>query len=609
MEAAASAAVAAAKEAALAAAAAASAASNEAAAAIATAMEAAATAKEAAAKAAAAALKAKEAAAVATAAGEAAVSLAAATAAMQSSKKRGSVVRTGDIDGGSVDLSNDDDGGSVDLSNDDGGGSVDRTGDSDGGSVDLTGDSDGGSVDLTAEVDAGSTDLIGGVDGGSAGLISRLPDTVLGSIVSLLPTEEGARTQVISRRWRPLWRSAPLNLAVDCGPKNKDLITKILSEHPGPARRFSVCIARDNDKIDGWLSAQALDNLQEVEITYIKEKFWDSNMEKLFRVAKFHYTLFPCSIVQLSLKLPCLKQLTLERVTISQVVLRSMLSGCPALESLELKENWGIGRLCISSQTLKSLGFCADKRIGGIILQELVIKDAPCLERLLQLDAKGCRASIRIICAPKLKILGMLSEGIPELHLGSTFFKKMVAVSLTAKMHTMSILVLRSDGPNLDSVVNFLKCFPCLERLYVIFQPLLPSRGAMNNVRKYDPLDPIECLELHLKKVVLKNYDGTKSSSIDFAKFFILNAKGLKEMKIMLPYHRQRQWCTIQLLNLRDYGRASRDARIELRCGTKDDFTHNMHTHDLSMDDPFDLPSSVCSTCEEKGLGDVVYQI
>jgi hypothetical protein len=30
----------------------------------------------------------------------------------------------------------------------------------------------------------------------------------------------------------------------------------------------------------------------------------------------------------------------------------------------------------------------------------------------------------------------------------------------------------------------------------------------MKDVRRYDPLDPIECIELHLKKVVLKNYDG-----------------------------------------------------------------------------------------------------
>ena len=131
----------------------------------------------------------------------------------------------------------------------------------------------------------------------------------------------------------------------------------------------------------------------------------------------------------------------------------------------------------------------------------------------------------------------------------------------------------------------------------------------MNNVRKYDPLDPIECLELHLKKVVLKNYVVSKTSYVDFARFFVLNTKGLEEMKITLPYHRQHGWFAHQLSLLRVRSRASPDARIEMRCGTSDDFTHNRDTHDFSMDDPFDLPSSGCSACEEEGLGDAVYQI
>ena len=147
---------------------------------------------------------------------------------------------------------------------------------------------------------------------------------------------------------------------------------------------------------------------------------------------------------------------------------------------------------------------------------------------------------------------------------------------------------------NLLTKSNFF-CNVC--PFYLQIQSFTCQWMVPNNVRKYDPLDPIECLELHLKEVVLKNYDGTKSPSVDFAKFFILNAKVLREMKITLPYHRQQKWFTNQhgLLQIND--RASRDALIGLKCGYKDYFTRNKHTHDLSMSDPFDMPSGRCYNC------------
>jgi hypothetical protein len=58
----------------------------------------------------------------------------------------------------------------------------------------------------------------------------------------------------------------------------------------------------------------------------------------------------------LHLNFPQLKSLTLCHASISEAAHR-LLSGCPAMESLRLEANVGVGSLRVSSATLKSISF------------------------------------------------------------------------------------------------------------------------------------------------------------------------------------------------------------------------------------------------------------
>ena len=333
------------------------------------------------------------------------------------------------------------------------------------------------------------------------------------------PHRDGARTHAISRRWRPLWRAAPLNLQVDRSLSGQDrkriiFVPKILADHPGPARRLALPMIRLRNRyaqIDGWLRSQALTGLQEIKFCYEVE---DPEVPyplppsalrfaPTLCVAEFCCCDFPNEMA-LSLNFPCLKNLTLNRASMSEAALHCLLSSCPVLESLWLEGNVGVGCLHINSATLMSISFRAlsswNRVRNPIMLQELVIEDAPCLQKLLLIDPKNGPATIRVMQAPTLKIMGMLSAGISELVLGTTVFQvaaiildlavcfsicclvivpnvscfcfqnfhqEMVALSLTTLMPTVKVLSLVSLGPNLDSVVHFLKCFPCVEKLYI----------------------------------------------------------------------------------------------------------------------------------------------
>jgi hypothetical protein len=256
--------------------------------------------------------------------------------------------------------------------------------------------------------------------------ISRLPDQILGEIISVLPLMEGARTQILASRWRHLWRAAPLNLDFRGLPASDsmlstrcDVVDAILAAHQGSGRRLCLparhlqCRA---DGVDAWFRSHSLKNLQELEFYFYDAKYCSADLvletllpppESIFRFSSTLRvaTISNCYLVDdtvKTLRFPQLKKLALMFVKISEVSLHNIISSCPVLECLLLSTISRISCHRINSPTLRSIGIRSSSA-------ELIIEDAPMLERLLYLEM-FMRMQIFVISAPKLETLGCIRE-------------------------------------------------------------------------------------------------------------------------------------------------------------------------------------------------------
>lgn len=125
-------------------------------------------------------------------------------------------------------------------------------------------------------------------------------------------------------------------------------------------------------------------------------------------------------------------------VKISEGTLYGLLEGCRVLESLLIGDNHGCSRVRIVSSRLRSIGVRPGP--GQIKMGQLLIEDAPCLERLFLLGSGfSLGMVVSVIRAPRLRVLGQLSSYGPKLEFGfgttvfqvSIIYLLMVSLSLS----------------------------------------------------------------------------------------------------------------------------------------------------------------------------------
>ncbi|KAM0861080.1 hypothetical protein ACQ4PT_046124 [Festuca glaucescens] len=419
--------------------------------------------------------------------------------------------------------------------------------------------------------------------GDAADRISDLADAILGEIVSLLPSKQAVRTQILSPRWRHIWSSAPLILdCEDLLPADADedvlagLVSNIVSVHPGPGRRFCVpsCFLRDRAAaVEAWLRSPTLDSLQELEF-WFKSYYRPQPLQQppppstvrfsaTLRVLTMGNCNLPDSTVQ-ELQFPLLKHLGLGLVSISECSLHGLITACPALECLLISHGFGFCCLKINSLTLRS--------------------------RLLHQDFDyGLHVSV--VSAPKLETLGCLSDGfyisgqddLSRIVFGSTVIQGLHVDKLATVVHTVKILSVTIKTLSLDSVIGLMRCFPSLEKVYIE-----QYTRKENNEWRRKHWNLITCLDIRLKEIVLDPYLGTKSD-INLASLFVMKARVLELMTFMLePRDYNDNFLAEQRRKLQLEKRASRGAQFHFTTDRSVRRVSDMHhVRDLDLIDPF----------------------
>nr|CAB3470099.1 unnamed protein product [Digitaria exilis] len=116
----------------------------------------------------------------------------------------------------------------------------------------------------------------------------------------------------------------------------------------------------------------------------------------------------------------------------------------------------------INSRSLVSLGL-------RVYTDELVIEDAPLLERLLQVESRVAM-NLSVVSAPKLETVGCLCDLdfyskllAPE----ATVLQELSAVSFGTVVSSVKTLAINIPSLSIGVFVDLMRCFPCLETLYI----------------------------------------------------------------------------------------------------------------------------------------------
>jgi hypothetical protein len=305
------------------------------------------------------------------------------------------------------------------------------------------------SVSVAATLSCAAAEEGDGVD-----RISGLPDDLLRRVVACLPAKDGARTAVLSTRWRGLWCSAPLVLVdthflprggAEGRPPSPGVVSRAvrravsdaLGAHPGPfpfvslSCQFMGAIDADRAVLARWFQLLATKGVEELAFVNRPSPLVDLripaalfNCASLRRLYLGAWRFVETANLPHGASFPSLQELVLGAVTLEDRDLDFLLSASPVLEILAFIGSVKDLRARLSSHSVRCAQFCL------CLVEEVSVVDAPCLERLFIWRCPSSSVRVKIGHAPQLRMLGYLEPGVHVLEIGNTVIKVPVSIFL-----------------------------------------------------------------------------------------------------------------------------------------------------------------------------------
>ncbi|KAK1651949.1 hypothetical protein QYE76_069754 [Lolium multiflorum] len=261
----------------------------------------------------------------------------------------------------------------------------------------------------------------------SLDLISRLPDEMLHIIISLLPMISAVRTTLLSKRWRHLWRSVPLNLLTTTSSAAYRTRFSTSSSPTCPLYPLTTC--KVDTMLDSWFRSSTLSCVENL-------RFDAGTVMRSFPLSAFRcaptlriVSISTCYLPEIHansmLLFPQLKRLLLYDVYICKATnIDRLFTRCIVLEALHLEGVHGFTQLNIQMPNLRTISVASYWKRNTtelIQLDTVQIMDASCLERLV-ICVDDVPLLIQVANAPKLMVLGFASYPGCQLVIGRINF-------------------------------------------------------------------------------------------------------------------------------------------------------------------------------------------